>query len=703
MMLRNLLLILLFLLTAPAASAQQGVTSLIADEMRLNGTTGITAEGNVVVLADGVRLEATRVTYDRAGEQLIIDGPIRLTRGDQVTILADSAMIDGDLRNGLIQSARMVLDQQLQLAAAEIQMVGGRYTQLYRTVASSCQVCEHNPTPLWQIRAQRVVHDRQERQLLFSNAQLRVLDVPVLWLPRLRLPDPTLKRATGFLIPRIRSNSRLGFGIKTPYFLRLGDHRDLTFTPYLSSSTATLEWRYRQAFRTGDLLLEGAVSNDDLRTQMRGYMFATGRFDLPQDRVLEFDAQLTSDRAYLSDYGYSADDRLISRIALSRTRHDRYFSTSLSHINSLRDNEDNDTIPSIIGDATYRHSFEPAFLGGRAELNLGAHGHYRRSNTAGDDGRDLSRLSAGLTWRRDHLFSNGMIGAALLDMNLSYYSVAQGAPTDTEGLFHSAGAGLELRWPHQNTAPGGAVHILEPVVQIYYSDNSGDPVNEDSTLLEFDEGNLFSDNRFPGADARERGLRTNLGLSWTRHAPSGWSFGVTIGRIYRQDDPGQFSTGSGLTGNSSDWLLSGQLQLVNGLTLLNRSLFDDEFRFTRNETRLNWQNNRLALATTYVWMDPAPAESRPQTSEWSLDARYRLDDRWSASTDWRYDFVADRAARIGVGLEYKTECITVDLSLSRRFTSSTSVKPTTDFGLSVSLTGFGSGGNGRVVRHSCSG
>ena len=55
----------------------------------------------------------------------------------------------------------------------------------------------------------------------------------------------------------------------------------------------------------------------------------------------------------------------------------------------------------------------------------------------------------------------------------------------------------------------------------------------------------------------------------------------------------------------------------------------------------------------------------------------------------RYDFEADRATRAGVGLEFRNECLLVDLSLSRRFTTSTSVKPTTDFGLSVDLLGFG--------------
>ena len=69
-----------------------------------------------------------------------------------------------------MQSARLVLNRELQLAAAQIQRIGGRYTQMDNTVASSCKVCEGNPTPLWEIRARRVLHDQQERQIYFDNA-----------------------------------------------------------------------------------------------------------------------------------------------------------------------------------------------------------------------------------------------------------------------------------------------------------------------------------------------------------------------------------------------------------------------------------------------------------------------------------------------------------------------------------------------------
>jgi LPS-assembly protein len=76
-------------------------------------------------------------------------------------------------------------------------------------------------------------------------------------------------------------------------------------------------------------------------------------------------------------------------------------------------------------------------------------------------------------------------------------------------------------------------------------------------------------------------------------------------------------------------------------------------------------------------------------SELELEGRVKLSPNWTARADARYDFTADRAATAGLRVEWRNECVRVDLSLSRQFTSSTSVRPTTDVGLSVELLGFG--------------
>ncbi|MCK4712077.1 MAG: LPS-assembly protein LptD, partial [Marinosulfonomonas sp.] len=367
MMLRALVLTLLaaIYMTPSSGTAQTAPpATLVADKVWIDSNNTLTAEGHVEILYGTTRIKATRITYSGTDGSMRIDGPITLIEGDGVILLASSAELDADLQNGVLRGARMVLDQQLQLAAAEIHRVDGRYTQLYKTVASSCQVCADDPVPLWQIRARRVIHDQQERQLYFDNAVLHLVGIPVFYLPRLRLPDPTLKRATGFLVPTLKSTSKLGWGVKLPYFITLGDHADITLTPYVSTKTNTLELRFRRAYRTGDISFEAAFSSDDiLPGQDRGYFFGQGRFDLPRDYVLDFDIEITSDRNYLLDYDYSSKDRLDSAIGISRAKRDKLFAIELIHYRSLRSTEDNETQPTLVANLTFHRRYEPVLLG----------------------------------------------------------------------------------------------------------------------------------------------------------------------------------------------------------------------------------------------------------------------------------------------------------------------------------------------------
>jgi len=140
----------------------------------------------------------------------------------------------------------------------------------------------------------------------------------------------------------------------------------------------------------------------------------------------------------------------------------------------------------------------------------------------------------------------------------------------------------------------------------------------------------------------------------------------------------------------SDWLAAFQLKLPNNLSLSTRAIFDDHFNFSKNETRIEWHKKKLDLGTSYIWMQAEPYENRlTDTSEWTLDAAYDFSPNWKGKTDWRYNFIAGQMAYGAIGLEYQNECVKVDFSLSRRFTSSGSLTPETNFGLKISLSGFG--------------
>ena len=704
------LLATLLALCLPALAQDQA--TLVSDSLEITGDTRLIADGNVEVFFKGNRLKAARIVFDQATDRLEITGPIVLTEaGGNTIILASQADLAADLSEGILTGARLVLNQQLQMAANRIVRVAGRYSALQTVAASSCKVCEGDPTPLWEIRARRVVHDEVERQIYFDRAQFRLAGVPVFYIPRLRMPDPTLKRATGFLMPSIRTTSDLGTGIKLPYFITLGRSADLTLTPYLTArQSQTLGLRYRQAFKTGQIEATGWVTHDELLTDRstRGYLRVEGAFTLPERFLLTFDGQTVSDPAYMLDYGLGNADRLDSRVEVKRTRRNEHISGRIISFQTLRDNESDSASPSLVADLTFHRRFSLGPLGGEGGLRLQTHNQYRTSSSLVDgtdsdlipDGRDTGRISARVDWRRSFILPQGIEATILGEATADAYTISDdatfaGTTTRTHGS-----AGVELRWPWVKAGASGATHVLEPVVQVIYASKADETLpNEDSALVEFDEGNLFALDRFPGSDAVERGTRVNAGITWTRYDPDGWSMGLTLGRIFREADLGQFGPGSGLAGTSSDWLASANFTLSEGLAVTGRLVMDEDLSVTKGEARLAMNGAKTSIATSVIWAVADPLENRPDpTQEFSLDARQRVTPNWTAKVSGRYDFVADRGTVAGLGLEFLNECVRFDVSLSRRFTSSTSVNPTTDFGLSLDLVGFGGGVTGGPAR-----
>ena len=126
-----------------------------------------------------------------------------------------------DFQDGLIQGARLILNEQFQVAAVEGRRTKGRFNSLYRTVATSCVVCEQSRPPIWRVRANRVTHDEQAERLYFDDAVFDIFGLPVLYSPKLSVPAPGVDRATGVLVPTASTSNIYGSGRSFPTTSRL--------------------------------------------------------------------------------------------------------------------------------------------------------------------------------------------------------------------------------------------------------------------------------------------------------------------------------------------------------------------------------------------------------------------------------------------------------------------------------------------------
>ena len=711
-LLAGLAALLLALAVSPQGAAAQGAVAqgtgsdaavLVADRISVAPDRSLTAEGRVEVLYRGARLTAQRIRYDQRGDRLTIDGPLTLADGDEVLILADQADLSGDMRDGILRAARLVLNRQLQIASTEVARVGGRFTRMGPSVASSCRICTPDQTPLWEIRAARIVHDQEAQRIFFDRAEFRFAGVPLAYLPRLDVPDPTVTRATGFLTPSVFGSSALGVGVQAPFFIALAQDRDLTVTPTVTARRAVaVQARYRQAFITGGAEITLGIARDQTASgPLRGWALGSGRLGLGPQATLDWQLELASDRLVLDHYRQGGREVLESRVGAIWLDRDRLARARLTQFHSLRLSDDNRLLPNTIADARLSQRFVPPALGGEATVTLDALVAYRRSDLD-IAGRDVARASVRVDWRRDWTLAGGLRAGLVTQLQADHARIRQDSGFPDARIRTSGALAAELRWPLAGTDRRGGAILIEPAAQLVLAPRTASALpNEDSRLVEFDEANLFALNRFPGFDGTETGRRATVGVNWLRHDPDGWSMGGTVGRVIRFDTPapGQFSTLSGLSGQRSDWLVALRLDSGQGLSLAGRALLDTGAGVTKGEVMLGWSGARLDVSTGYVQLIADPAENRPDPGrEWALDAAWQLGGAWTALADWRYDMTGGGFSRAAIGARFRNECLAVDVSLSRRQPTSINVAASVDFGLQVDLIGFGGGAPGPARR-----
>ncbi|MFQ5565905.1 MAG: LPS-assembly protein LptD, partial [Paracoccaceae bacterium] len=474
--------------------------ALSADTVEYDSETGrVTASGNVEIYYGERTLTADRIVYDSKTGRISAEGGIVLRDPTGATLFADFADLDAELRDGLVRGARSVMGENIKLSAAEARRVDARFNALSKAVYSPCKVCPDNPTPLWRIRARRVIHDEVERVIHYKDATLDVFGLPIAWLPYFSHPDPTVERATGFLVPEFRQSSVYGYGARVPYYWVIDDYSDLTFSPLLTTGDGVVGVvEYRRAFASGTFTTAGSLTYNDYEgsNELHGHIEAQGEFDLADDIRWGFDGIAVTDSGFLRRYDFSDEDRLTSELYLRRYREDGFLDATTVYFQSLRDDEPAGQIPLVLPDFDARHEMPGFLLGGDLGVFTSAAMLLR------GEGLDTTRLSIGADWERRMILPVGLSLRGFAEVRGDLFVVDDFAGIESATEFRIAPlAGVEARLPLIHESSSGVAHVLEPIAQAIvapYGGNGSDIPNEDSQVTEFDETNLFDSSHFTG-------------------------------------------------------------------------------------------------------------------------------------------------------------------------------------------------------------
>jgi LPS-assembly protein len=581
--------------------------------------------------------------------------------------------------------------------------VDGRYTMLSKAVYSSCAVCAASPTPLWSIRARRIVHDEVERMVHYEDPTFEVMGVPVAWLPYFSHPDPTVERKSGFLPPTFLQSSRFGFGMKIPYFHVIDPSSDATFTAFPTTDDGLIgELEYRKRFDFGGFDAAGSLGNVDIADgegdALQGHIFSAGRFALAPfgfdaGTTAGFDLNLSSADGYLRRYRFSNDDRLTSRAFVENWGRTGFFTFAGAYFQSLRDDERGDEIPIVLPEFSARRNFFEGVAGGDLGVETSGVALSRI------DGRDVRRLTAEMDWSREVIAPLGVALRGFGAMRADAYQVSDDPEFD-DGITtrFAPHAGVEARLPF--IAYGeGVTHLLEPGVQFVAApdniDNDDIP-NEDSLLVEFDETNIFDVDRFPGYDRLESGSRLNLGLRYARLSEDPWRFETAVGRVFRLSEDTAFSSESGLAEESSDYVAAWTIGYDPYFLFSNRFRIDEDLELARNDVAARLRYGPASVSGRYLLLgrdDTAGATVDRQ--EFTLAAGYDLTPQWRIEGVARRDLEGERFVDAGGALAYRNECAQIELFVDRDFTDSENSEDSVDIGLRVRIFGTADGGGAR--------
>ena len=242
-------LISVFLLIPELSYSEQTKIKISSDTITVNPDGVLMASGNVIVKYDQVTLKAEALSFNQKTNSISVKEISEFYDGQEIRFSADKADLDGELSEGIIFVARILLDEAIKIRAEEVRLDNNGISSAKGTSrVTSCEECE-DEDPNWYLTASSAQRDFENSNIIYRNVTVRVKGLPVAYLPFLRMPDPSVDRASGFLVPEAALTSNLATGLKLPYFVPLGLSRDILLTPYFSTKTNIINAKIGQIYK----------------------------------------------------------------------------------------------------------------------------------------------------------------------------------------------------------------------------------------------------------------------------------------------------------------------------------------------------------------------------------------------------------------------------------------------------------------------
>ncbi|MCB9983125.1 MAG: LPS-assembly protein LptD [Rhodospirillales bacterium] len=675
----------------------------------------VSASGDVMIVQAGRILRADEVLYDVGADRVQADGNVVLNEESGDIHLVDHAAYSNSLQDGEVENLRTVLNDGSRFTAARGALEGGTKTTMEDASYTPCELCKDHPDkpPLWGIVASEVRHDQKQHMVSYRHARFEVKGVPVAYTPYFSHPDGTIKQKSGFLAPSLGYKSDLGAFAETSYYWAIAPDQDATFGVMAMTQQAPLGLaEYRKRWSDASLKMSGGVTYSDRtdRTagqdvaendEVRGHIFAQGRWDMDEKWRSGLNVQWTSDDQYMRQYDFTNEDVLENELYAERFSGRNYAAGRLLSFQDIRIRETPLDQPDILPEIVASFKGEPGavpLVKGQWRADASALG-LRRDNGE----QDVQRLSLDTGWRRRLVSDYGLL--TRVDASVRgdvYYSTDRQVATAGSGRSKSSTntrvfPQLHVQSSYPMARPFEAFQArVEPVAALTLAPNvTGDDSipNEDSNDVQIDASNIFEPNRFPGLDRVEDRSHVTYGMRSGLFGYDGNYGDIFLGQSYQlKEGDNPFPYGSGLERRESDYVgqISGSYKNIYDLDY-RFQMASDDLSSQRHEVDASADWNRFRLNARYLYAGLLGGtdieESREQAD---ASAQFYFNKEWRTRFGATQDLGENPGLRKAfAGLDYLGQCLFWSLTGERNLTRDASGESSTEVLFRIGLKNIG--------------
>ena len=536
--------------------------------------------------------------------------------------------------------------------------------------------------PPWQLKAQEIKHDKSKKTIYYKNAWLEIYDKPIIYFPRFFHPDPTVKRQSGFLIPKFESSSSLGDSLSIPYFKVISENKDLTFTPKIySDNKGVFQSEYRQENKKTSFITDISIKKDSERSKSHFFSNTIAKLDLLyfDNSELEINLETTSNDNYLKSHKIKSaitnnNSLLNSFLLIKGSREDLYLEGKIEAYEDLTKENESDKYQYLLPSFEISKSFNN-------NLSLASNGYQKNYDTNIFEKVLINDLKFTST---PNISSKGFVKK----LNLLFKNVTTDSKNSNEftNTFRSQNFGsllYDISFPMKKEG-NNYDSFLSGKASFMYSPNKNKNIKNLDRKINIK--NVFSQNRLGLSDSVEGGQSLTFGGEYKITDKKNNSI-LTAGlaSVLRDKLEEKLPINSTLNNKSSDLIGSLNFTPNKNLNIDYSFSLDNDFSSTNyNLLKTNLTINKFVTTFEFLQEDDEVGSENYYSNEMA----FMFNESNSLKYRTRRNKKTDLTEYYNLIYEYKNDCLTAAIQYNKDYYSDKDLKPNEEIFFSISIVPF---------------